>query len=140
MAAELGYSEVYAYRDGLPGWIKKGNPTTTIEALPKVKIKKIKPAKLKAMIDAGGNFVIVDIRPKYELDKVSLDTEKVDANLSQLNNVVESLPRNKQIVIVDVNGKRGGVAYKYFAMKGISDLLLLDGGMQKWLKAGLPVK
>ena len=136
----MGHTEVYAYRDGLPGWMKKGYPTTATEKLPSVKVKKIKPNALKGMIDSKADIVIVDIRPKYELEKAGIDIEKVNANLSQLSAVVDSLPHDKQIVIVDLNGKRGGVAYKYFAMKGLTNLTLLDGGMQKWIKAGLPVK
>jgi len=140
VADEMGYSEVYAYRDGLPAWIKAGNPTTTIEKLPKVKIKKVSAKKLKGMIDGGADMVIVDIRPKYELVKASIDVEKINANLSQISNIVETLPQDKLVVIVDLNGKRAGVAYRYFAMKGLTDLALLNGGMQKWIKSGLPIK
>ncbi len=136
----MGHTEVYAYRDGLPAWIKAGNPTTVIEKLPKVKINKIDPKKLKGMIDSGADFIIVDIRPKYELVKASIDTEKVDANLNQISSIVDNLPKDKQVIIVDLNGKRAGVAYRYFAMKGLSNLALLSGGMQKWIKSGLPVK
>ncbi len=136
----MGYTEVYAYRDGLPAWIKAGHPTTIIEKLPKVKINKITPQKLKEKIDSGADFVIVDIRPKYERVKASIDTKKVDANLSQISGIVDTLPKDKQVIIVDLNGKRAGVAYRYFAMKGLSDLALLGGGMQKWIKSGLPVK
>jgi len=140
LADEMGYTKVYAYRDGLPAWLKAGYPTTTIEKLPKVKINKISAQKLKEMIDSGTDLAIVDIRPAYELAKNSIDAEKVNANLSQLTGIVDSLPKDKKLVIVDLNGKRGGVAYRYFSMKGLSDLALLDGGMQKWLKSGLPVK
>lgn len=136
----MGYTEVYAYRDGLPAWIKAGYSTTIIEKLPKVKINKINPKKLKEMIDSGANIVIVDIRPKYELVKASIDTEKVNANLDQISGIVDTLPKDKQVIIVDLNGKRAGVAYRYFAMKGLNDLVLLGGGMQKWIKSGLPVK
>ncbi|MCK4622423.1 MAG: hypothetical protein KAT62_09450 [Desulfuromonadales bacterium] len=136
----MGYTEIYAYRDGLPAWLKAGHPTTTIEKLPKVKINKISAKKLKEMIDSGADLVIVDIRPEYELAKNSIDAEKINANLTQLSSVVDALPKDKKLIIVDLNGKRGGVAYRYFSMKGCSDLALLDGGMQKWLKSGLPVK
>ena len=136
----MGHTDVYAFRDGLPGWIKAGYPTAVTEALPTVKIVKIKPKKLKKLIDSGADIVIVDIRPKYELVKASIDTKKINADLSRLSEVVDSLPRDKKIIIVDLNGKRGGVAYRYFSMKGLTDLELLNGGMQKWLKAGLPVK
>ncbi len=140
VAVEMGFTEVYAFRDGLPGWIKKGYPTTTIEKIPKVKVAKVKATELKQMIDSGADIVIVDIRPKYELIKGSIDTAKINADLSQISTIVDSLPRDKQIVIVDLNGKRGGVAYRYLAMKGLTDLILLDGGMQKWMKSGLPIK
>ena len=136
----MGYTEVYAYRDGLPAWLKAGYPTTIIEKLPKVKINKISAGELKGMIDNGADIVIVDIRPEYELAKNSIDAEKVNANLTQLSSVVDALPKDKKLIIVDLNGKRGGVAYRYFSMKGLSDLALLDGGMQKWLKSGFPVK
>jgi len=140
VAAELGHTEVYAFRDGLPGWIKKGFPTTTTEALPSVKFNKIKPKKLQEMIDSGANMVLVDIRPQYELVKAEINADKINANLSKISSIVDTLPRDKQIVIIDLNGKRAGIAYRYFAMKGLTDLALLNGGMQKWLKAGFPVK
>ncbi len=120
--------------------MKAGYPVVTVEKLPKVKIVRIKAKELKKLIDSKANIVIVDIRPQYELVKSAINAEKIDADLTQLSQIADTLPRDKKIIIVDLNGKRGGVAYRYFVMKGLKDLALLNGGMQKWIKAGLPVK
>jgi rhodanese-related sulfurtransferase len=42
-AVSLGYKNVHAFREGLPGWTAAGYPTVSIEKLPDVKIKKSRP-------------------------------------------------------------------------------------------------
>ena len=46
----------------MPGWIKAGYPTLTVEKFPKVDVALVTAAELKQMMDENSGFVMVDIR------------------------------------------------------------------------------
>lgn len=140
MAVEMGHTEVYVDLDGLPGWMRLRYPTTTTERLPKVKkLKRIQAKQLKQLIDDKADFTIVDIRPIYELKRGLIDIDMINATLSNLCCITDIIPRNKRVIIIDFNGKRGRIAYRYFHMKGLTDLSILSGGMSYWIQAGFPI-
>ena len=56
-AVSLGYKNVYAFREGLPGWTAAGYPTASIEKLPDVKIKRITTSELSGQLD--NNLVVL---------------------------------------------------------------------------------
>lgn len=138
MAAKLGYKEVYGFRDGLPAWIAAGYPVESIEKLEKVKVPLITPAELKMMLD-GEDIVLLDVRNPVDGDKLWIDSPKrISIDLDQLPERYAELPRDKKMVIVDVNGKRSGISASYLKGKGFADVSRVQGGMEKWVLGGLP--
>lgn len=141
MAAELGYSNVYGFRDGLPGWIKAGYETVTVEKLPKLEVPAITAIEMKQMMDDGADFVMVDVRKGINEDQFWIAYKnKYVTSLDDLQTVAAEVPTDRKIVIVDLVGKRSNTAGRYFIMKGFSDVLKLSGGIEKWMKDGLPTE
>jgi len=137
----LGYTNVYGFRDGLPGWIKVGYPTLTVEKLPKVDVALVTAAELKQMMDENSGFVMVDIRKGMNDDEFWIAYEdKYVTSLDGLGNLVNKIPADKKIVIVDLVGKRSKTAGKYLIMKGFAFVARLDGGIQKWMKDDFPTE
>jgi len=141
LAAELGYSNVYGFRDGLPGWIKAGYETVTVEKLPKLEVPAITAIEMKQMIDDGADFVMVDVRKGINEDQFWIAYKnKYVTSLDDLQTVAAEVPTDRKIVIVDLVGKRSNTAGRYLIMKGFSDVLKLSGGIEKWMKDGLPTE
>ena len=137
----MGYTNVFGFRDGLPGWIKAGYSTVTIEKLPKLKVPSIIATELKQMMDANTGFIMVDVRKGINADKFWIAYEhKYVTSLDDLENIVNEVSADKKIVIVDLVGKRSSTAGRYLIMKGFADVSRLSGGIEKWMKDGLPTE
>ena len=137
----MGYTNVFGFRDGLPGWIKAGYTTVTIEKLPKLKFPSIIATELKQMMDANTGFIMVDVRKGINADNFWIAYKnKYVTSLDDLENIVNEVSADKKIVIVDLVGKRSSTAGRYLIMKGFADVSRLSGGIEKWMKDGLPTE
>ena len=137
----MGYTNVYAFRDGLPGWIKAGYETVTIEKLPKLDVPSIIAADLKQMMDDKTGFIMVDVRKGINDDQFWIaHKDKYVTSLDDLGNIVNEVSADKKVIIVDLVGKRSSTAGRYLLMKGFVDVSRLSGGIQKWMKDGLPTE
>ena len=93
------------------------------------------------MIEGKDNFVMIDIRKGINADKFWIASKNRQVtSLDGLINLVGEIPSDQKIIIVDLNGKRSNTAARYMAMKGFSDVTKLSGGMEKWMKDGLPTE
>lgn len=129
------------FRDGLPGWIAAGYPTTTIEKLPKFEAPNISPAELKSKLDAKGDFVLLDIRVPTQAKKLWISSRNVlKIHMNELPSRFREIPAGKQVIIMDLNGKRAPIAARFLSSKGFKDLAKLSGGIQQWVKDGLPTE
>ena len=139
-AVELGYKNVYAFREGLPGWEKAGYPLVSVKPLPDVKVEKITTTELVAMLD-NDNVVLLDINLRGDARKFHIDhAKRVHIPLDELNVSLQQLPREKKIVVICLKGKRAPTAVKYLIGQGYEDVVMVEGGVQKWLMEGRPVK
>jgi rhodanese-related sulfurtransferase len=139
-AVELGYRNVYAFREGIPGWAAAGYPLVSVNPLPDVEVEKISTEELAAML-ANDDVVLVDINLTEDARKFHIDhAKRVHIPLDELNVSVPQLPRDKKIVIICLKGKRSPTAVKYLIGQGYEDVVMVEGGMQKWVMDGRPVK
>ena len=137
----MGYKNVYGFRDGLPGWIKAGYETVTVEKLPKLEVSAITAMEMKKMMDDSVDFVMVDVRKGINADQFWIAYKnKFVTSLDDLQTVAAAIPTDRKIIIVDLVGKRSNTAGRYLTMKGFSDVLKLSGGIEKWIKDGLPTE
>ena len=96
-------------------------------------------------IDAGGaadllaarSVVVVDVRQHAEW-KTGHIRSAIHIPLSQLSSRQHQLPRGKTIVTVCRSGHRSALAARTLTRAG-HDVLDLRGGMNAWVRAGLPL-
>lgn len=139
-AAELGYQNVYAFREGIPGWKEAGYPLVSVKPLPDVEVKRITATELAEMFD-NEDFVLVDINLDEDAHTFHIDhAKRVHIPLDKLNVSLPQLPRDKKIVIICLKGKRSPTAVRYLLGQGYEDVVMVDGGIQQWVMEGRPVK
>jgi len=139
-AVELGYKNVYAFREGIPGWEKAGYPLVTVKPLPDVEVEQVSATDLAVMLDKD-DVILVDINLDEDAHKFYIDhAKRVHIPLDELNVSLTQLPRDKRIVIICLKGKRSPTAVKYLKGKGYKDVVMVRGGMKEWVLEGRPVK
>jgi rhodanese-related sulfurtransferase len=87
----------------------------------------------------GRGCQLVDVREfsEYEAERVA---EAVLAPLSALEQNAGVIDRSRPVYLLCRSGKRAGQAAERLARLGYSDLRVIDGGLQAWAAAGLPVE
>lgn len=139
-AVELGYKNVYAFREGIPGWEAAGYPIVTVKPLPDVEVQQISTTELATML-ANDDIVMVDINLDEDAHKFYIDhAKRVHIPLDELKVSLAQIPKDKKIVVICLKGKRSPTAVKYLVGQGFTDVVMVEGGMQKWVLEGRPVK
>ena len=140
IAAKLGYQQVYAYRAGLPAWVAAGYPTASIEALPKMQIKKISTDELQQRLQNDASFVLLDTSLEADAEKFRIDsTKRIYIPFEELHDRYREVPRDKQIAVLCLKGTRSPTAVRFLAAKGYSNVVSVEGGIEQWIKERKPV-
>jgi rhodanese-related sulfurtransferase len=93
------------------------------------------PAEVKAKLDAGEDFVLLDVRTPKELEQMSLPYDNlVHIPLGKVRERAGELPRDKEIVCLCKISLRGYEAAKMLEGAGIdrNNITFLDGGIVAW--------
>lgn len=106
----------------------------------KIKSKSISPAALSALIEDGNAHELLDVRtpPEYMNAHVPgaalipLSELKIEAFLTQHK-------PGTPIFVLCQTGARAAKAIEQFELGGCGDCVLVEGGTQAWIDAGLPV-
>jgi len=139
-AVNLGYSNVYAFRGGIPAWKAAGFPVESTLMLPDINIPSISTGKLATLL-ASEDIVLLDINCEEDANKFWIDTSKrIYIPLKDLKDNYASIPKNKKVVVLCLKGQRSPTAARYLALKGYKDVQIVEGGIQKWVLDGHPVK
>lgn len=105
-----------------------------------IKSKIISPAALSEFLEVGGVCELLDVRtsPEYAsahvpgATPIPLNELKVDAYLAHHK-------PGSTIFVLCQAGARAAKAIEQFESAGCSDCVLVEGGTQAWIDAGLPV-
>jgi rhodanese-related sulfurtransferase len=105
-----------------------------------IKSKTVSPAVLSAILGAGNNHQLLDVRtpPEYAgahvpgARLIPLNELKVEAFLAQHK-------PGRPIYVLCQAGARASKAIEQFERAGCDDCVLVEGGTQAWIDAGLPV-
>jgi rhodanese-related sulfurtransferase len=138
-AAELGYTNILVYKDGMPVWEEMNYP---IYAGPdyekKIETTKLFPAQLKEMIDSGASdFTTVDARDESEFAEGHIPGA-VNIPVERFAKESGSLDKDKKIIVYCNSGGRSYLGYRKLMKmdyKNIYQTLFSD-----WKDAGLPVE
>jgi rhodanese-related sulfurtransferase len=136
-AAAIGYTNVYEYKEGLPGWSKAGRRVEG-KPLPKVEASPVSATELEASLGKPDAPFVVDIRDEEEFAAFHLAQAK-SIPLDDLPRREKTIPAGKTIVVVDHAGHQASVAARVLGSLGRTAIRRLDGGILKWQSAGLPV-
>jgi len=143
VAVELGYTNVYWYKDGMKGWTKAGNPLKIkLPFLNEPCFSGIDVQKLNKMLATDGETILVDIRGEPSKKKFGrIDAFTIDYPVYRLNKLISELPKYKTLVLYDIRGKQAPMATRYlkhFIFKP-DRVYYLKGGVESWKKAGYSV-
>ncbi len=97
-------------------------------------------AQARQLIESSPDTLVVDVRTPGEFETAHIDgainlpLDQVDAHLRRI--VADAGGR---MVLICQSGQRAQQAQEKLASAGLSDVSVLDGGMNAWLEAGAPV-
>ena len=100
----------------------------------------IDPSTLRAQLAANPDHLVVDVRTPSEYrsghipGSINLPLDQVDAHLRQIVR-----DAGGQMVLVCQSGGRAGQACQSLTEAGLTDVEVLDGGINSWTAAGAPV-
>jgi sulfur-carrier protein adenylyltransferase/sulfurtransferase len=94
-------------------------------------MKEIAPTELKAKMDRGENFTLIDVREPYEWDIAHLPGAKL-IPLGTVGARSEELDPDAEIILQCRSGKRSADALAILHEKGFTNLTNLKGGILAW--------
>jgi len=95
---------------------------------------------IKAMKNHSSDIIILDVRTKAEFDQghikgaINMSHNLIEDNIAKLSQY-----KNKTVVVHCRSGRRAGVAEHILADHGFTKLRHLEGDMNAWVEAKLPI-
>ncbi len=94
-------------------------------------MKSISPMELKAMMDSGNEFQLIDIRDDYEYNICCIGGEKI--NMYSIPDNIDKISRNNKVIIYCRTGVRSGNIAKFLEESfSFDNVYNLDGGILRW--------
>jgi len=87
--------------------------------------------EVKAKLDRGDKFVLVDVREPWEVQLVSLK-EAVHIPMEDMPWRVEELNREDEVVVLCHTGVRSGMVAQWLRAQGFERAWNLQGGIDAW--------
>lgn len=95
--------------------------------------RSVTPAEVKRRMDAGEDFVLLDVRTPQEVQAAGLrDPRVVNIPLGKLMERAGELPADKEIVAFCKISVRGYEAQRILEGRGFSKVSFMDGGLMGW--------
>ena len=89
------------------------------------------PQEVKAKLDRGDKFVLVDVREPWEVQLVGL-REAVRISMEDMPWRVEELNRDDEVVVFCHTGVRSGMVAQWLRAQGFERVWNLQGGIDAW--------
>jgi phage shock protein E len=107
-------------------------------AAPQVTIAHPSPQEVYDRLQAGDDFILLDVRTPEEWDQGHIEGATL-ISLQELEaRAASELPKDAEIVVYCRSGNRSAQAAEYLAGAGYTHIGDM-GGIQDWVAAGLPV-
>ena len=105
------------------------------------KIQVVKPAKFEAMLKSDPNLVLLDVRTPEEYENgIIANSINIDFYADDFSKKIAELDKDKTYLVYCRSGSRSNKTALMLNEKGVKNVFDLDGGIQAWQAAGLPVK
>lgn len=82
--------------------------------------------------------VLIDIRPASAFAAGHIPQSR-NIPLEEINQKTASLPKNKPLILVCDQGRSAIGAATKLRAQGVADVVTLEGGLNAWSTAGLPI-
>jgi len=92
----------------------------------------ITPATLHEKIGAEGDFILVDLRTKREIQQTGIISGAVHIPIDELRDRLAELDREKEIVLYCAVGLRSYLGNRILAMHGYENVSTMTGGIASW--------
>lgn len=101
----------------------------------------IDPTEFQAQFEANpDNYIFIDVRPESAYSNLHAVGSR-SMPVHTLYDERHVLPRRgKEIVLICSGGKASGVGYSYLEHFGFRNIARIEGGIEHWIAAGLPVE
>ena len=109
----------------------------TFPSLSKSKNSGLSPAEVVIQVN-DKDAQLVDVRTSNEFSKGSL-AGAVNIPAADLVSRLDTLDKNRPVILITQNGRRAQQELKQFKSKGFSDVYVLEGGLVAWQAAKLPL-
>jgi len=91
----------------------------------------INSENLKRKIEKKEDFVILDVREKWEYEMSNIKNS-VLMPLRELKNGIKKLDKNKEIIVLCHLGERSRYAARFLIQNGFKNVKNLEGGINSW--------
>ncbi|HEY0734870.1 MAG TPA: rhodanese-like domain-containing protein [Herpetosiphonaceae bacterium] len=93
--------------------------------------KQARPREIKQRLDAGEDLVLIDVREPEEVRRASIEQAEVYP-MSQAAAWIDSLPKDRELVIMCHHGGRSAQVAMALAQRGHSNVTNMSGGIDAW--------
>ncbi len=101
----------------------------------------LNPQAFAEQLKSGGDIVLLDVRTPEELQTGFIEgARNLDFNSGGFESALDSLDHSKKYFVYCKIGKRSGKAKEMMKAKGFQNVTSMDGGLDAWVAAGLPVR
>ncbi|MFN7045565.1 MAG: MBL fold metallo-hydrolase [Flavobacterium sp.] len=123
--SRVGYDNTIGYLEGgFESWKQAGKETDSL--------KRITGEQLEVMLQ-NEDLLLFDVRKKSEFDSEHL-LNSVNVPLNQLNNKLDSFPKDKAFVIYCAGGYRSMIAASILKQRGFDNFIDISGGFNEIAK------
>jgi phage shock protein E len=99
------------------------------------------PQAFAEQLQSGGDIVLLDVRTPEEVQAGFIEgAQNLDFNSGGFESALDSLDHSKKYFVYCKIGKRSGKAKEMMKAKGFQSVTSMDGGLDAWVAAGLPVR
>ncbi len=128
----IGFDNVVGYvKDGIGAFEKRDDLVASNV--------RVTPETLSTQMKSKNPPMVVDVRNDSEWNTANIDGT-VHMPLIGLLDKVDSLPRDRELVILCATGNRSSTAASLLSQRGVTHVTDLAGGIEAWQKQHLPVK
>lgn len=93
--------------------------------------KEATPREVKQRLDAGEELVLIDVREPEEIQRASVEQAEVYP-MSQAAGWIDSLPKDRELVIMCHHGGRSAQVAMALAQRGYTNVTNMSGGIDAW--------
>jgi adenylyltransferase/sulfurtransferase len=94
-------------------------------------MKEVTVLELKAMIDNGDDFVLIDVREPFEFEEANINGILIP--MGEVTERLSDIPKDKLVVVHCRSGARSANVINYLTQnEGYTNLANLKGGIKAW--------